>query len=93
LSTRIERRRFRRDASSSLLTYLVEPGDLRPTSVAVPILRDTARNWLDLLSTRVRNCIVCDSWVTSGQCVGALLLATPATAKPTSASCCAICME
>jgi hypothetical protein len=81
--------RFRGDASRALLTYLVAPDDAALNDV--PILRDTARSWLDLLSTRVRNCLICSSWLVNREHVGLLLLATPATAKPTSASCCAIC--
>jgi hypothetical protein len=86
---RADMRMFRRDASRALLTYLVAPDDCALDDV--PILRDTARSWLDLLSTRVRNCLICSSWLVNREHVGLLLLATPATAKPTSASCCAIC--
>jgi hypothetical protein len=93
MNNRHERRsdiaRFRRDASRALLTYLVEPGDGALNDV--PLLKATARNWLDHLSQRIRNCIVCSSWLVDRQHVSLLLLATPVTAKPTSASCCAIC--
>jgi hypothetical protein len=86
---RTDLRSFKREASRALLTYLIEPGDAALNDV--PILRDTARSWLDLLPTRVRNCLICSSWLVNREHVGLLLLATPATAKPTSASCCAIC--
>jgi hypothetical protein len=81
--------RFRRDASSALLTYLVEPDDGALNDM--PLLKATARSWLDHLSQRIRHCIICSSWLVNREHVGLLLLATPATAKPTSASCCAIC--
>jgi hypothetical protein len=85
---RADLRAFRREAPA-LLTYLVEPDD--PALDGVPLLRRAAQHWVHALSTRVRHCIVCSSWIANRQCVGLLLLATPAAAKPTSASCCAIC--
>ncbi|MGY8633831.1 hypothetical protein RAD15_15245 [Bradyrhizobium sp. 14AA] len=84
--------RFRRDASRrDLLTFLVEPDDARLSKA--PLLQRTASNWLDALSTRVRHCIVCSSWLVDRQHVGALLLATSATVRPTSASACGVCRE
>lgn len=82
-------RAFRRGASRALLTYLIEPGD--STLNEAPLLKAAASDWLDALSMRVRHCIVCSAWLVNRDHVGLLLLATPATAKPTSASCCAIC--
>jgi hypothetical protein len=83
--------RFRREACRELLTYLVEPDD--PALGDVPLLQRAARWWLDGLSTRVRHCIVCSSWIINQQHVGALLLATPAVARPPSASACGICRQ
>jgi hypothetical protein len=70
-------------------TYMVEPND----PALDGLLKATARRWLDLLSQRVRHCIICSSWIVDRQSVGLLLLATPAVIKPTSASACAICRE
>jgi hypothetical protein len=78
---------FRR--SRELLTFLVAPDDARLRGA--PLLQHTAGRWLDLLSTRTRFCIICSSWLVDREQVGLLLLATPATAKPTSASCCGVC--
>lgn len=94
MSNRHERRAdiacFRRDASRrDLLTFLVEIDDARLSRA--PLLQHTADNWINLLSTRCRHCIICSCWVASKQEVGALLLATPATVRPTSASACAVC--
>jgi hypothetical protein len=90
VSSRHERRRFRREATSSaLVTYLCEPTD----PALDGLLKATANCWLDLLAVRVRHCIICSSWIVDRKCVGLLLLATPATAKPTSASACAICRD
>jgi hypothetical protein len=82
--------RYRRDASRrDLLTFLVEPDD--GLLATAPFLRRAARHWLDALSTRSRSCIVCSSWLWSEQSVGALLISTPATIRPTSAGTAAIC--
>ena len=90
MSSRHERRRFRHEASrAALTTYLCEPTD----PALYGLLKATANCWLDLLSQRVRHCIVCASWIVDRQSVGLLLLATPAVIKPTSASACAICRE
>jgi hypothetical protein len=84
--------RFRRDASRrDLLTFLVPPDDAALSTA--PLLHRTARNWIDLLDQRVRHCIICSKWIVDRQSVGLLLLATPATVKPTSASACAVCRE
>ncbi len=83
--------RFRREACRELLTYLIEPND--PALDAAPWLQRAARWWLDGLSTRVRHCIVCSAWIVNRQHVGALLLATPAVAKPPSASACGVCRK
>jgi hypothetical protein len=80
---------FKREASQSLLTYLVEPND--PALDRMPLLRAAADNWLDALSVRVRHCIICNVWLVNPQHVGALLLSTPATSKPTSAGTAAVC--
>jgi hypothetical protein len=78
---------FRR--ASALWTFLCAPDDARLSSA--PLLQQTASRWLDLLSKRVRFCIICNSWLVGRQDVGLLLLATPATIRPTSASCCGVC--
>lgn len=81
---------YRRETSGALLTYLVPPDD--PALAKAPLLRAAASNWIDALPTRIRNCLVCASWLVDRRHVGAVLLAVPDTAKPTSASTCAICM-
>ncbi|WP_426615360.1 hypothetical protein [Bradyrhizobium sp. McL0616] len=83
--------RFRRASSASLLTYLVEPGDNRLSQA--PLLKVAAHGWLASLSTRVRSCIVCSAWLVNRDHVGAMLLAMPGIAKPTSASTCGICCQ
>lgn len=87
MSSRHERRRFRRDASSVLPTYLREPND----PALAGILKASAWSWCDALEQRVRHCIVCSAWIVNKQHVGALLLTTPDIAKPTSAGIAAIC--
>jgi hypothetical protein len=89
VSSRHERRRFRREASKSLLTFLCEPTD--PGLNDVPILHQAANHWLDALSVRVRHCIVCNSWLVNRRDVGALLLTTPAVIKANSVGTAAIC--
>jgi hypothetical protein len=81
--------RFRQDAGYEFVTYLIEVGD--PRLDDVPLLRNAARWWLDSLSTRGRHCFACGGWLGNQQHVGALLLATAATNKPTSASTCGVC--
>jgi hypothetical protein len=89
---RVDLARFRRDASRrDLLTFLVPPDDA--ALATAPLLQRTARNWIDLLDQRVRHCIICSKWIVDRQSVGLLLLATPATAKPTTASACGVCRE
>ncbi|MET4198751.1 hypothetical protein [Bradyrhizobium sp. LA6.12] len=92
MSNRHQRRadlaHFKREAPA-LLTYLVEPDDAGLD--AAPLLQAAAANWLDNLSRRARTCIVCSEWLPNRQQVGALLLAVPATLRPTSASVCPIC--
>jgi hypothetical protein len=84
--------RYRHDASRrDLLTFLVEPDD--GLLATAPFLQRAARHWLDALSTRSRSCIVCSSWLWSEQSVGALLISTPATIRPTSAGTAAVCRE
>jgi len=93
MSNRAQRRAdlhdFRR--GRELLTFLVEPDDQRLRTA--PLLAQTADRWLDLLTKRVRFCIVCSSWLPGRQNVGAVLLATQADIRPTSASCCGVCRE
>ena len=81
-------RAFRREAPA-LLTFLCEPDDVRLHTM--PLLKAAARDWLDALATRVRQCIICNSWIVDRQHVGALLLTTPDIAKPTSAGTAAVC--
>lgn len=77
-------------SSGSLWTFLCEPDDVR--LAGAPLLQQTSRRWLDMLSIRVRYCIICSSWLVSRQDVGMLLLATPVGARASSAtSCCGIC--
>jgi hypothetical protein len=84
-------RSFRRQVSGALLTYLVEPDDAGLHDA--PLLQRAARHWLAALSTRVRHCIVCSSWIANRQDVGALLMSTPVIVKPTSVGTAAICRE
>jgi len=80
---------FRR--GRELLTFLVELDDRRLR--AAPLLAQTADQWLNLLTKRVRHCIVCAAWLVDKRSVGAVLLATQADIRPTSASACCICRE
>jgi hypothetical protein len=48
--------RYRREASSMLLTYLIAPDDAALDGV--PILKRATRHWLDTLPARIRSCIV-----------------------------------
>jgi hypothetical protein len=87
---RVDLARFRRDASRrDLLTFLVEPDDRLLASA--PLLQRAAQHWLDALSTRCRHCITCNVWIVDRRDVGALLLTTPAVAKPVSAGTAAVC--
>jgi hypothetical protein len=90
VSSRHERRRFRAEASKSLLTFLCEPTD--PALKREPLLHQAANHWLDALSVRVRHCIICNSWLVNRQHVGALLLTTPAVIKANSVGTAAICV-
>ena len=93
MSNRAQRRadlhEFRR--GRELLTFLVEPDDRRLRTA--PLLAQTSDRWLDLLTKRVRHCIVCAAWLHDRRNVGALLLATQADRAPTSASACGVCRE
>jgi hypothetical protein len=82
-------RAYRREASNMLLTYLTAPDD--PALDSVPILRNTARHWLNDLPGKTRCCIICSSRISDRRKVGALLLSTPVTVNPTLASVCGIC--
>lgn len=82
---------YRREASHTLTTFLVEPND--PALNDVPLLQHAARRWLDLISVRVKYCIICSSWIANRQSVGALLLSMPVVVRPTSASVCSVCRE
>ena len=91
MSNRHERRRYRREASDALLTYLVDVDD--PLQDA-PLLQRAARYWCDGLSTPPhRECITCGAWMSGKKHVGALLLTTPAIIKPTTASVIGVCRE
>lgn len=93
MSNRAQRRAdlhdFRR--GRELLTFLVEPNDRRLRNA--PLLAQTADRWIELLSMRVRHCIVCSEWLHDKRSVGAVLLATQADIQPTSASCCGVCRD
>jgi hypothetical protein len=89
LSTRHERRRFRREASKSLLTFLCEPTD--PALSDIPILHQAANHWLAALSVRVRHCIVCNCWLVNREHVGALLLTTPTVIRANSVGTASVC--
>ena len=90
MSSRHERRRFRRETSHhALLTYLVEPTD--PALDQVPLLKASAHHWISALSVRVRHCLICSSWLVNRHDVGALLLTVPEVAKPVSAGTAGIC--
>jgi hypothetical protein len=81
---------FKRKAShTALLTYLCPPDD--PALDRAPLLRAAARDWLGRLATRVRYCIVCNSWLVNRQDVGALLLSVFDIAKPTDVGIAAVC--
>jgi hypothetical protein len=89
MSNRHSRRRFRYEGSNALQTYLCEPDDPALSG----LLRNTANAWVRLLAIKTGHCIVCSSWMVERRDVGLVLLTTPATAKPTLASCCGICFE
>jgi hypothetical protein len=91
VSSRHERRRFRLEASKSLLTFWCEPTD--PALMREPLLHQAANHWLDALSVRVRHCICCSCWLVDRQHVGALLLGTPAVIKANAVGTCGICRE
>jgi hypothetical protein len=91
MSSRHERRRFRAEASKSLLTFLCEPTD--PVLKREPLLHQAANHWLDALPVRVRHCIVCNCWLVNRQYVGAVLMGTPAVVKAASVGTCGICRE
>jgi hypothetical protein len=75
-----------------LWTFLIAPNDARLRSA--PLLRQTADRWLDqTLRRNVRHCILCASWLVDRGHVGLILLATPASARPSAASCAGICRE
>jgi hypothetical protein len=86
---RVDIARFRRDASRALLTYLIEPND--GALIEAPLLRRAAHHWLDALPARVRHCIVCNLWIVNRHEVGALLMSTPDTIRPTSVGTAAVC--
>jgi hypothetical protein len=90
MSNRAQRRADLHDfkRAHTLLTFLIAPDDVRLSGA--PLLQQTASRWLDLLTKRVRFCIVCNSWLVGRQDVGLVLLAAPA-ARPSSASCCGVC--
>ena len=90
MSNRHQRRRYRREASNALLTYLVDVDDPLDEH---PLLQRAARYWCDGLPTMVpmRHCIVCDACLWKKQHVGALLLSTPSSVNPTSATIVGIC--
>ena len=46
-------------SSGALWTFLCEPDDARLRSA--PLLQQTVNEWLNLLTKRVRNCIICSS--------------------------------
>ena len=89
MSTRYERRRFRREASRSLVTFLCEPTD--PALNSEPFLRVAANHWLDALRMRVRHCIVCNVGLVDRRSVGALLMGKPADAKADAVGTAAVC--
>ncbi|MBA4033545.1 MAG: hypothetical protein C0480_02920 [Bradyrhizobium sp.] len=43
------------------MTFLIEPSDHRLRTA--PLLAQTADRWLDALTSRVRHCIVCSTWL------------------------------
>ncbi|MET3995964.1 hypothetical protein ABID65_007636 [Bradyrhizobium sp. S3.9.2] len=91
MSNRHDRRRYRREASGALLTYLVDIDD--PLD-AHPLLQRAARRWCDGLSAPPhRECVTCGVQMSGKRCVGALLLTTPASTKPTVASVFGVCRE
>jgi hypothetical protein len=89
VSSRHERRRFRREASHALRTFLVAPDD--PALDGEPLLKVAANSWLGALSVRVRHCLICNSWVVNRRDVGAVLLTVPDITKPVSAGTAAVC--
>lgn len=92
MASRNDRRRFTREVCSGLRTYLLDPGTL--PSLAPGLLRNAALTWIGNLDHAERDCIVCASRMTNRRDVGFVLLATPATAKPSPlASCSGVCRE
>ena len=91
MSNRHERRRYRREASNALLTYLVDVDDALHDA---PLLQRAVRYWCDGLSTLpYRECMTCGVGMSGKKHVGALLLTTPAINKPVSASVVGVCRE
>jgi len=89
MSNRHERRRYRREASGELLTYLVDIDDPLDSH---RLLQRAARYWCDGLSTPPhRECVSCGTLMPVRKYVGALLLTTPATNRPTHASVFGVC--
>ena len=91
MSNRHQRRADLHDLkrAHALLTFLCEPDDVRLRGA--PLLQQAAQQWLDLLPTHIRCCIVCSTWLNNRESVGAVLLATQATIRPTAASVCGVC--
>jgi hypothetical protein len=86
---RADLRSFKREASHTLLTYLVEVND--PLNDA-PLLQRAACYWCDALPTMLpmRHCIACDACLWDRRHLGGLLLTTPSV-RPTSASIVGVC--
>jgi hypothetical protein len=87
----IDLERFARDVGRELVTYLVEPDD--PRLRDMPLLMRASQWWIAALSTRMRHCFSCGSWLPDRRYVGLLLLSTPAVADPATASVSGLCRK
>lgn len=76
--------RFRRNAASALLTYLVEPDDAALDGH--PLLRQAASYWRSNIRARRPCCIGCRTSFAADAEPGAFLFAVPALARTASIS-------
>jgi hypothetical protein len=82
--------KFAQDAGHELETFLIAPDDTRLDGA--PLLKRASAWWLDGLTRKMRHCFVCGAWLANRNYVGAVLLATATTSKPScavSGVCCA----
>src|SRR5215204_4111577 len=85
---RSEVRRFEREVSGGLLSYLVDRAD--PRVGGEPLLRDAVRFWNRNVAARKPVCFGCQEMFTDHRTAGAFLMVTAARSA-TSASISALC--